>query len=205
MIFRWAALAVLMACVSISAYYRRRARLEGGTIPRSREGGLMMLGRAVVALPLFLGVLSYIIDPRSMAWASLDLPAWARWAGVALGFLAIPLIFWVFRSLGKNVSETVLTKDHHALVTRGPYRWVRHPLYATALTMFFAIGFMAANWFILLVALIALILIRLVVVPLEERELLRKFGGAYAEYMRQTGRLLPRLAARGNPAVRSTR
>lgn len=202
-IFRWAALALLLGCVSISTYCRRRARIDGGTIPRSRESGLLVLGRAVVALPLFLGVLSYVIYPRSMEWAALDLPPWARWAGVVVGALTIPNAWWVFRSLGINVSETVLTKDHHTLVTRGPYRWVRHPLYTTGISLFLAIGLMAANWFILLFALIVLVSIRFVVVPLEERELLRRFAGAYADYMQQTGRLLPRLWARGRLTARS--
>ena len=97
----------------------------------------------------------------------------------------------MFRSIGKNVSETVLTKDRHELVSVGPYRRIRHPLYATGIALFWSIGLMAASWFILLFALIATVLIRLVVIPLEERELLRKFGDHYGRYMRRTGRLLP--------------
>ena len=45
-----------------------------------------------------------------MTWATLDLPLAARWLGAALGVLAVAAAHWVLRSLGRNVSETVLTK-----------------------------------------------------------------------------------------------
>jgi protein-S-isoprenylcysteine O-methyltransferase Ste14 len=191
--FRWFALAGMVGCLSISAYYRRRARLQGETIRRRRETPLLLAGRALVALPLFLAILTYMVNPPWMAWAELPLPNWMRWTGVALGLLTVPAAHWVFTSLGRNVSETVLTKSHHELVTSGPYRWIRHPLYTTGLALVLAIGLMAANWFILLFGLITLASIRLVVIPLEERELLAKFGEEYGHYMQRTGRLLPRV------------
>jgi len=191
--FRWFAVTALVGCFSISIYYRRKARLESETIPRRRESPSLRVGRGLVALPLFIGILTYVVNPGWMTWASLAPPVWVRWVGVVSGLLAVPAGYWVFSSLGRNVSETVLTKTHHEMVTTGPYRWIRHPLYTTGLTLMLAIGLMAANWFILLFGLIALASIRLVVVPLEERELLTKFGAEYREYMRRTGRLLPRM------------
>ena len=118
---------------------------------------------------------------------------WLRWAGVVLGLAMVPAAYWVFSTLGRNVSETVLTREHHELVTTGPYQVIRHPLYATGVGLFLAVGLMAASWFILLFALIALVAIRVVVVPLEERELEAKFGDAYRSYRQGTGALLPRV------------
>jgi len=191
--FRWFALAALVGSLSTSAYHRRRARLQGETIPRRREPRLLLAGRALVALPLFVAILTYLVNPPWMAWAELPLRNWTRWVGVALGFLTVPAAHWVFTSLGRNVSETVLTKSHHELVTSGPYRWIRHPLYTTGIALVLAIGLMAASWFILLFGLITLASIQLVVIPLEERELLTKFGQQYRDYTQRTGRLLPRV------------
>jgi protein-S-isoprenylcysteine O-methyltransferase Ste14 len=191
--FRWFALVALVGCLSISAYYRHRARVEGETILRRRETPLLRAGRAFVALPLFVAIITYVVNAPWMVWAELPLPDWARWAGVALGLLTVPAARWVFTSLGRNVSETVLTKSHHALVTTGPYRWIRHPLYTTGIALVLAIGLMAASWFILLFGLVTLASMRFVVIPLEERELLMKFGDAYRAYMQRTGRLLPRV------------
>lgn len=190
---RWIALAAFAGSVGISVYYRRRARREGETIPRRREAAPLLVGRALAALPLFGAVLTYLLNPAWMAWASLPLPGWLRAVGAVTGLLTVPAAYWVFSSLGRQVSETVLTKQQHELVTTGPYRWIRHPLYATGSTLFLAIGLMAANWFILLFAFLALVGVRLVVIPLEERELVGKFGDRYRAYMRRTGALVPRL------------
>jgi protein-S-isoprenylcysteine O-methyltransferase Ste14 len=192
-IFRWFALALLVTAIGLSGFHRRRARRGSETIARSRESAALIAGRLLVALPFLAGTLAYILNPAWMAWGSVDLPVWLRWFGVALGLAVVPGVQWVLTSLGKNVSETVLTKTDHQLVQHGPYRWVRHPLYTTGMTMLFALGLMAASWFLLTLAAIALVLIRMVVVPIEERELTRRFGAGYTNYMAHSGAMLPRL------------
>ncbi len=191
--FRWLALASVTGCLGISAWYRYRARRAGETIARTSEPPLLLAGRALIALPLFLAVLAWLANPRWMAWAELPFPGWLRWVGVVLGLLAVPAAYWVFSTIGPNVSETILTKRRHALVTTGPYRWIRHPLYATGVALLLGVSLMAANGFMLAFALATLVGVWLVVIPLEERALLAQFGDAYAGYMRRTGRLLPRL------------
>jgi protein-S-isoprenylcysteine O-methyltransferase Ste14 len=126
-----------------------------------------------------------------MGWASVAVPVGVRWLGVLLGLLAVAMVQWVLRTLGSNVSETVLTKERHELVTSGPYRWVRHPLYGTGLTLFVAIGLMAGSWLVLLVSAIGWILLRWLVIPLEEEALVAKFGDRYRDYRQRTGRLIP--------------
>ena len=192
--FRWFALAVLVAAIGVSGFHRRRARLRSGTIPRSRETSILIAGRLLVALPLFGGSIAYIINPAWTEWSSFEAPAWLRWIGVALGVCVVPAVHLVLTALGSNVSETVLVKERHELVTSaGPYRWIRHPLYTTGIALFVSLGLMASNWFILVMALIALVLIRVVVVPREEKELVTRFGSAYEVYQRRTGAMSPRL------------
>jgi protein-S-isoprenylcysteine O-methyltransferase Ste14 len=147
----------------------------------------------VFALPLYAAILAYLINPASMSWSEFRTPDWVRWVGVAIGVLAIPSAWWLFRNLGRNVSETVLTKADHSLVTTGPYQWVRHPLYATGGTLLVAVGLIAANWFILLLATAAVVLVRVLVVPREERELIAKFGDDYRRYKQRTGAMFPQL------------
>lgn len=189
--FRWFILGILLSAMGTSGYFRRRARVEGGTIARSSEATALVVARVVVAVPLLAAIVTYIINPQWMEWSALNEPDWMRWTGVVLGALMIPSVFWVLRSLGRNVSETVLTKSDHELVTAGPYRWIRHPLYTTGLTLLVAIGLMAANAAILSFALLTSVLIRYVVIPREEAALKLRFGEEYRHYMAQTGRLLP--------------
>ena len=192
--FRWLALIVFVSAVAVSGFHRRRARARTGTIPRAREEPLLIAGRLLVSLPLFGSALVYVLNPGWMAWSSFNAPEWVRWTGVALGACVVLSVHWVLNALGSNVSETVLTKDRHELVTRaGPYRWIRHPLYTTGIALFVAVGLMAANWFVLGLASIALLAIRTVVVPREERELIARFGSGYEEYRRRTGAMAPRV------------
>lgn len=194
--FQIAFIAVFVSAISISGYFRRKARASGDAIPRAAEGKASLLLRLLFAAPLYLSILAYMVNPSWMAWASLALPIWLRWTAVVVGAGTIPLLVWVLKSLGRNVSETFLTKESHALVTHGPYHWVRHPLYSAASLAFFSLGVVAANAFIMGMAAVAIIALALVVIPREEANLTRTFGDAYRAYRRRTGMLIPRLGSR---------
>ncbi len=190
---RWLMLLILVAAVATSGYYRYHARRTGAVIARRSEGGFFLALRMVVALS-FLGlVLGHAFLPQRMAWATIVLSPWARWAGVILGVVSVFNVRWVLRSLGRSVSETVLTREHQKLVTHGPYRWVRHPLYTTGLLLMLALSLIGASWALLLLGLISLLFIRLLVIPLEEQALIARFGDSYRNYMTTTGCLLPRI------------
>lgn len=194
--FQVAFIAIFVSAVSISIYFRRKARASGEVIPRAAEGKASLLLRLVFASPLYLSILAFMLNPAWMAWSSLDLPVWLRWTAAAVGAGTIPLLVWVMKSLGSNISETYLTKDSHVLVTHGPYRWVRHPLYSVASIAFSALGVVAANAFILGMAVIAIPALALLVIPREEANLERKFGADYRAYRGRTGTLIPRLGPR---------
>lgn len=192
-LYRWVFVVLFVAILSISGYFRRKARQSGEAIPRAREGGLAILLRLLFAAPLYLSILAYMLNPRWMAWSALPIPPWLRWLGGAVALAMVPVVYWVLTSLGRNISETYLTKGEHVLVSHGPYRWVRHPLYSAATLAFLGLGLLAANAVMLVMALVMIVAIALLVIPREEAELTGKFGPAYVEYMGRTGRLLPRL------------
>lgn len=187
---------ILVAAFGMSGFFRRRAR-QSGAIPRSREGGRSVFLRLLIALPFYLGMAAYVINPRWMDWSALSLSVTFRWVGVVVGLASLPLLYWVLSSLGRNISETFLTKADHQLVTHGPYRWVRHPLYTVATIAFLALGLVAGNAFILVMAAVVFAALALFVVPREEAELTVKFGEAYAGYKQRTGALVPRMTGRG--------
>lgn len=127
-----------------------------------------------------------------MAWSAVDLPVWARWTGVGVGIVCLPLLWSLFSSIGSNISETVLTKKDHKLVTTGPFRWIRHPLYTASMSLFVAYGLMASNWWMLMFTAIGLVMIVVLVIPEEEAELLARFGDEYTDYQERVGKLVPR-------------
>ena len=125
-----------------------------------------------------------------MSWASLPFPAWLRWTGAAIGAITPLLLLWTLRSLGPNLTDTVVTRQAHTLVTRGPYRWVRHPFYDCMALFTLSLGLMSANWFVLAagVAVFGLLAARS---RTEELKLLERFGEPYRSYRASTGRFLP--------------
>ncbi len=191
LIFRLIFIGVFASGLSISIYYRRVARKSGEVISRMREGAFALILRAFLTLPLLLAILLYAFLPEAMNWSSVLLPVWTRWLGAGLGIACVPLLWWVFASIGSNISETVLTKRGHRLVTDGPYRWVRHPLYGVALLEIFALSLIASNWFIALLWLIGVLVFRYLVIPIEEANLIVSFDGEYEQYRERTGALAP--------------
>jgi protein-S-isoprenylcysteine O-methyltransferase Ste14 len=145
---------------------------------------------------MMVGLLAYLFRPNSMSWLSLPLPAWLRWAGVPIGMAAECLLIWTLRSLGHNLTDTVVTRRNASLVTHGPYRWIRHPFYVAMLLAVIATSLIAANWFLAVtgVGAFALLAVR---ATTEERNLVARFGRHYEDYMRQTGRFIPRLRTGG--------
>jgi protein-S-isoprenylcysteine O-methyltransferase Ste14 len=92
----------------------------------------------------------------------------------------------------RNLTDTVVTRRAHTLVTGGPYRWVRHPFYVAALLMTVGNALAAANWFLFAGGITTFILMA-GRSRIEERILLGQFGDAYHAYRSRTGRFVPRL------------
>ena len=192
-IFRILAGAILITGMGISVYYRRKADKDSGEIiPRKADGSAMMTLIKVGGLILWLSPFVYLINPNWMAWSRIGLPGSVRWIGVAIGILCVIGIYWLFSSIGSGITPTSATRERHVLVTSGPYRWVRHPLYTVGSSMFISFGMMADNWFIAGMGVLAFIGMA-IRTPKEEANLIEKFGDEYREYMKRTGAFLPKL------------
>ena len=193
-IFRILAALLLITGMGISGYYRRKAdRDTGETISRKADGTAMMTAIRLGGLLLWLSPFVYLVIPNWMVWSKIGLPDWVRWSGVGFGILCDFGVYWLFSSIGSGTTPTSATRREHKLVTSGPYRWVRHPLYTVGTSMFVAFGMMADNWFIAGLGILAFIMMA-VRTPQEEANLIEKFGDEYREYMKRTGRFLPKFS-----------
>src|SRR5690606_25515322 len=123
--------------------------------------------------------------------ASIDLPAGLRQLGAPVALAGIGLFAWMFRHLGLNVTSTSMPREGATLVTTGPYRWIRHPMYSATFLLIAAATLLTANIVMAIggFAMFALLVARSRV---EERRLVAKFGASYLEYQRRTGRFVPR-------------
>jgi protein-S-isoprenylcysteine O-methyltransferase Ste14 len=189
--FRLAALALLVIVFGISSRFRLRAEREGGALDRSQGGRVLVLLR-LIGLAAILPLLLYIVNPAWVAWARMPVPDWLRWLAAAAGFALIPAFLALFRAIGRNISPRETTRAGHALVTDGPYRYVRHPLYSYGLLFYLLLAVVTALWWLLAVAAVAwaVLVWRM---GREEANLVAQFGDEYRRYMARTGRFVPRL------------
>lgn len=196
------ALAVLFTCFgAIRAHYRvstfRRQPLSGANLPHALLLSILIPFEVVTLAMFFL---------RRMSWAALPLLPWVRWIGAPLGAAALILFVWVHRSLGSNFSSLPSVQDGQSLITSGPYRWVRHPMYTAFCLQHLATALLTANWFIGLTWIGGLTLVIALRLREEEQVMIERFGDRYRSYMQRTGRFfvpirpqLPALAARRWP------
>jgi protein-S-isoprenylcysteine O-methyltransferase Ste14 len=191
--FRTLAVLISVVGMAISIRFRQSAeRASSEKISLKEEGLLTTIALRAAGLAVWAGVFIYIINPAWMNWSQIDLPLAARWSGVILGVLSDILAYWIFSSLGKNVTPTVVTRANHTLVTSGPYRWIRHPLYVTGLFAYLGFAFLSENWFIALMSVVVFVILAMRTSK-EETHLIETFGDAYRAYMQQTGKFFPKL------------
>jgi len=191
--FRVALLVVMLLTMTVTAYHRLQAASSGEKISRKEEGYVFAIVLRLAGLCLWVATFAYLIYPPSVEWAMLPLDEWVRWIGVVTGALCSILMYWTLSSLGKNLTDTVVTRAAATLVTNGPYRWVRHPFYVTAALLMASVTVLTANWLIGLSSLVVLALLA-VRTPKEEQMLIERFGQQYQDYMARTGRFFPRMS-----------
>ncbi len=183
-------MAVIALTMAVTVYHRIQAASSGERISHKKEGYLFAAVLRLAGLGLWISTLGYLLFPASFSWASMPLPLWLRWSGVVSGFLCSLLLYWTLSSLGKNLTDTVVTRAEATLVTHGPYRWVRHPFYLTAALLMASVTLLTANWLIGVSSALVLVLLALRT-PKEEQMLIERFGQQYRDYMEKTGRFVP--------------
>ena len=190
---RYILIILFMIGLAVSIYFRRKAQVTSGDkIDRHQEGDITMIALRIGGILTWLTILAYMIYPPLVKWASIQLPDWIRWIGAGMGMIAVLLLIWMFNSLGMNITDTVTIRKSHTLVTHGPYRWIRHPLYTFGVLLFLSFSLITDNWFILVFGIPTLgILLRRTTI--EESALLARFGEEYRRYSERTGRFLPRM------------
>lgn len=189
----WTLLAGVLVMRGFFAAQVRRAgeRLLPDEAAVQREGRLAFAIRFLSFFVLIGILIAYAVNPPWIRALSIPLPAWLRWAGLALGLLSLALWVWTQQALGAQWSAQLQLRQDHQLITTGPYTHVRHPLYTAMVGWAVGLALVTANWiFVGLAALSAAVFF--VRVPREEQMMLERFGDDYRSYMQRTGRVLPR-------------
>jgi protein-S-isoprenylcysteine O-methyltransferase Ste14 len=142
------------------------------------------------ALPGFVLWLTLIaVDARRFAWS--DVPLWAQVLGAVLIALCMILVCWVFRFNSFAAPQVRIQADRgQRVVTGGPYRIVRHPMYAIALLYFLGAPLLLGSWWGLLP--VPFFMAGLGVRAVREERVMRQALQGYDDYANRVRyRLLP--------------
>ncbi|MGQ0671741.1 MAG: methyltransferase family protein [Hyphomicrobium sp.] len=122
-----------------------------------------------------------------LAWPGVDDPA-ARAVGLFLGALGFALIAWAAVTFRRHGTTILPNSSAAVLVTDGPFRWRRNPIYLGDVLIFLGIAEVTKNvWFVGGAAVFAILVTWLAILP-EERHLETRFGDAYRDYRNRTRR-----------------
>ena len=109
--------------------------------------------------------------------------------GVIMCAAGMVFLVWARQNLGRNWSQTVSIKKGHELVTSGPYRYVRHPMYAGGIIACIGSAIVVGGAWILLLVILGLIFLWRV--GAEDRLMARQFPNEYPLYKKRTKALIP--------------
>jgi protein-S-isoprenylcysteine O-methyltransferase Ste14 len=126
---------------------------------------------------------------------ALDTPAPHTFAaaGIVVLWVGLAVRVWAVVTLGGSFRTFVEVDADQAVVTRGPYRWVRHPSYTGLLLVALGFGLGAGNWLSLAICAVIPLVGLLPRIAVEESEMTRVLGERYRSCQRATHRLVPGL------------
>lgn len=187
---------LLVLFLALAVWWTRafvKSGLDRESFFNPREGLVLAIVFRLLLAAGIGGILVYAIDPDSMRWSSAPLPSALRWCGAPLAVAGLLFFDAARRALGRDFSPSPRIKPGGVLVTGGPYRRIRHPMYVAFLLCWAGYGLLSANWWIGGTGLAAELMIALLRTPREEALLRAAFGPAYDTYARRTPRFVPRL------------
>jgi len=187
--FKLALVALLLGDAGVRLYYQRGRRgFKRAVVKHERREKFLYYLVGMGLIPIFFYLLTSWIDTFRLPF-----PAGIRWLGAGLIFAGDFLFIWSHKALGSNWSPILEIRKGHTLVTDGPYRFIRHPMYAAIFLIGIGVSLLSANWIVALSYMMPTASLYLVRVSDEEEMMIGQFGDEYRQFMTRTGHLIPKL------------
>jgi len=188
--FKIALAALLVVDAGVRLYYQRSYReFKRVVVRHERREKLLYYLVGLGIIPLLFYLFTSLIDGFSVPFTNE-----IRWLGAGIITTGNLLFVWSHKSLGKEWSPVLEIRKGHTLITEGPYRFIRHPMYAAIILIGIGVSVLSANWIVSLSYMLPVICMYLVRVSDEEKMMTEYFGNDYREYVKRTGKLVPKLS-----------
>ena len=195
-VFRVILAVLLLGFVAHRGFYTRKVQHSAeAVLERPKRRSVTQIANLLALLALLSSII-YVVNPVGMVWFALPFPIWLRWLGVGVALGRFVLLQWAQQTLGKNWSDTPRLVAGQEMIVSGPYRWIRHPIYAAFFLILGSLLLISANWFVggMWLGMTGSDVAGRI--RAEEAMMVAQFGEQYQAYMRRTGRLFPRKVGR---------
>lgn len=163
---------------------RERGKVQGDNRDRGSRAGIYALS--------FVGAAFALAGPVLRPGARIPLPhALLFYTSIALFWAGTILYPWAAITLGAFFRTSVQLLDGQRLVTRGPYRILRHPAYTAGMLVFTGIGLATGNWLSLVGAVLCVAIAYAWRVYIEEAALRERFGAEFEAHRKRTWAIIP--------------
>ncbi len=164
----------------------RRSRKARGEVRRDRGTAVLIIGSIGLAIGLAFAAADSVPE------LAIPVSPWPVFVlGLIVGWVGIALAWWATHTLGRFYRPVVTIYEDHEVVASGPYRYVRHPIYAGALVVLIGVGLALGNWISLIVCVLIPLAAYVVRIRVEEGALEEALGDAYLRYEKGKARLIP--------------
>ena len=144
----------------------------------------------VAMLSLFL--FGIIVIPILVGYPRLGvLPTYLLYPGLVIMIVGFAMYYWAVLTLGPFCSGFVRVIPDHKVIRNGPFRFVRHPVYAGEILSFIGLGLALQSWVALLIILIGASVFYGNRIRVEERFLASELGDEYVQYKKSVKRIIP--------------
>lgn len=145
----------------------------------SSRWGILLVTLGFACIWAFVQPVGFVKSPASLI------------ASMILGPPSVALVWMAAHHLDKQWRFEAALSEDHKLITTGPYRWVRNPIYTSMLGMLLASGCAKTWWPLLITGVIFFLIGTEIRVRAEERLLGERFGEEFDRYKAQTPAYLP--------------
>ena len=133
-------IALSLSFIAVGGYHRIQSQRSGERLDRTKEGWPILIGIRLMGLLVVGSTAAWLWRPDRFEWASWPISLGLRWIGVAGFTCAVAWLMWMFHALGRNLTDTVVTRRNAHFVDDGPYRFVRNPMYTGVLMAAMSLG-----------------------------------------------------------------
>ncbi|HPC38739.1 MAG TPA: nucleotidyltransferase [Exilispira sp.] len=156
----------------------------------ARKDSRVLSGLIIIEVILFF---LYIFKIDFIIYFNFIIPDFIRFLAILSGIFGVFIIGWASFTLDGEFSETIELKEGHRLITNGPYKYIRHPIYSGFIILHLGVTIALSNLIIFIIYNMGLLVLLIERIPKEEKVLNLYFGKNYEDYCKKAGRFIPKI------------